>query len=173
MPAQPSNLTETARQRVEQLFAGRRGRARLHASTPEWYTQAEPNEPQAFPGGYQVRVRTWRHWSDAYVHLDAEDGGVLHVSVDRLSAPPTDVELTEAEALAIAARLIDIPADAELVSFRHEEFADGGHRVARLDWRHMHRGLRVDGDYLWVAIHPTTQRLVAMSRKWRTLTHVR
>ena len=165
----PSQLKETAAKRVLDILAGRLERGGISTSRPDWYFQTEAGDPQEFPGGWQVRVRTWRHWSDAAVHFDADTGEVLHWSVDRLSDPPTNAKLTQEEALRIAAGIIEIPLDAELHRFEHEEFAEGGRHVARIEWKRVHKGLRVDGDYLWVMIHPETHRLVAFGRKWRTM----
>jgi len=164
----PEDLSKSAVGRAEQMLAGRLERNGISTSRPEWYFQCEAGEPEPFPGGWQVRVRTWRHWSDATVHFDAEGGDVLHRCVDRLSDPPAGAEMTKEDALRIAASVIDIPSDARLASFRHEEFAEG-RRVARLDWQRFRGELRVDGDYLWVLIHPQTHRLVAFGRKWRPL----
>jgi len=164
----PEKLSERARERVERLLEARREQKGLVTDHPEWYDQCEADEPQEYPGGWQVRVRTWRHWSGAKVDFDADSGVVLHRCVDRLCDPPTKVELSEEEALDVAAGLISIPRDAELLSFRHEDYASG-RRVARLEWVHVHQGMRVDGDYCWVQIHPQTHRLVAFGRKWRTV----
>ncbi|MCK4341232.1 MAG: hypothetical protein KAY37_05850 [Phycisphaerae bacterium] len=165
----PENITERARERADHLFEGRRDRAGLSTDHPEWYTQCEAGEAQPFPGGWQVRVRTWRHWSDATVHFEADTGEVMHRCVDRLSDPPTEDEMMQEEALSVAEGLFDIPPGAELSSFRHEDFAAGGRKVARLDWIHVHQGLRVDGDYFWVMIHPDTERVVAFGHKWRKI----
>ena len=168
-PQPPENLKDRARQRAERLFERRRESHGFLTSRPEWYVQCEAQEPEPFSGGWQVRVRTWRHWSDARVHFDADTGEVMLRRVDRLSDPPTEAELTEEEALRIARDLVTIPPDAELISFRHEQFAAGGRKVARLDWFHVSRGMRVNGDYFWVMIHPDTHRLVALARKWRQI----
>ena len=162
-------LSERACKRAEGLFKGRLQRGGLGADDPEWYVQCEAGQPQECPGGSQVRVQTWRHWSDATVHADAETGEILHRCVDRLADPPTDKKMTQEEALQVADEQLTIPPGAELVSFRHEDFADGGRRVARLEWAHFRWGLRVDGDYLWVMIHPETRRVVALGRKWRKM----
>ncbi len=153
-PVPPEDLRRRAAERVEKLLAGRLLRGGLRTSRPEWYYQVEAAEPQAYPAprpgeldGWQVQVHTWRHWSDARVHIDADTGEIMHRCVDRLAAPPTDAELEREEALRIAATVIQIPADARLKSFWHEYFADE-HRVARLEWEHFHKDLRVDGDYL-------------------------
>lgn len=165
----PEGLSDRARQRAEQLFEARRLRGGIRTRQPERYTQCEADAPEPIPGGWQVRVRTWRHWSHATVQFDADTGIVMYQCIDRLSDPPADAQLTQDEAVRLAGELVEIPADAEFASFRHEPFADGGRNVARLEWRHVHRGLRVDGDFLWIMIHPTTHRLVAFARKWRQI----
>ena len=162
----PAGIQDRAAERAKQLLADRLKRGGISTTRPDWYFQCEAGETQAYPGGFQVRVRTWRHWSDASVHIDAETGGVMHRCVDRLSDPPTDRELTEAQALVIAKKLMTVPPEAVVHSFRHEEFAER-RKVARLDWIHVHDGLRVDGDYFWMMIHPETHRLVAFGKKWR------
>ncbi len=159
-------ISRLAAERVQALLAGRLQRGGISTSRPEWYAQAEAQEPQAYPGGWQVRVHTWRHWSDAWVHFDADSGEMLYRALDRLAEPPTEAEMTQADALEATARQIHIPKDARLKSFWHEWFAEGC-RVARLEWEHWYQELRVDGDYLWVQIHPQTQRVVAFARKWR------
>lgn len=164
----PQELPDQAITRVERLLAGRLERGGIRTSRPEWYFQMEAQKPEAWQGGWQVRVRTWRHWSDARVHLDAETGEVMYRSIDRLSDPPTDAELSQADAERIAQGLITIPQDAVLTRFTHEYFADR-RKITRLEWEHFHKGLRVDGDYLWMMIHPTTHRLVAFGRKWRKI----
>lgn len=165
-PPPPADIKDRALERAKQLLGDRLKRGGISTTRPDWYFQCEAGEPQVYPGGWQVRVRTWRHWSDADVHFDAETGVVTYRCVDRLSDPPADQELTEAEALAIAKGAISIPPEAVVHSFRHEQFAEG-RKVARLDWVHMHGDLRVDGDYFWVMIHPQTRKLVAYGRKWR------
>lgn len=167
-PKPPDNLGRLAAERVAALLAGRLQRARIKTSRPDWYFQTQAQEPQAYAEGWQVRVRTWRHWSDARVHLDADSGAVMHRCVDRLAGPPTEKEMSEPEALSVAAQVITIPPGARLASLRHEYFADG-HKVVRLEWQHYHHGLRVDGDYLWIMVHPATHKLVAFGRKWRTV----
>lgn len=162
----PGDLQKPALERVRRLLTGRLQRGNIRTSRPEWYFQAEADKPEAYSGGWQVRVRTWRHWSDARVHLDADSGEVMYRCVDRLAAPPTAAELDQDDALRIAAGLITIPRDARLRLFTHEQFADG-HKVAKLDWDHYVNNVRVDGDYLWVMIQPQTHRLVAFGRKWR------
>jgi len=167
-PAQidPERLREAARQRVQRLLAGRLRRGGVSTSRPEWFFQGEADPPQAYPGGWQVRVRTWRHWSDAAVHLDADNGELLYRCVDRLSDPPTSAEMTREEAEQAAASLVEIPRNARLASFRHEPFAPE-RKMVRLEWEHVHDGVRVEGDYLRVVIHPETHRLVSVARKWR------
>jgi hypothetical protein len=167
-PPPPADLQKLAVERVRRLLAGRLQRGGIRTSRPEWYFQSESGKPESYAGGWQVRLRTWRHWSDARIHLDADSGEVLYRCIDRFAEPPTDAELTQNEAERIAATLIPIPPDARVRLFSHEQFADG-HKVARLEWDHFHRDLRVDGDYLWVQIQPQSHRLVAFGRKWRDL----
>lgn len=163
----PEGIQEKAFDKVEHLFDGRRQRGKLYGPA-EWYVDYEAQLPEPYEGGWQVRVRTWRHWSDASVHLDADTGEVAYRCVDRLADPETTVELTQQEAEKIAAGLVTLPPDAQVASFWHEEFAEN-RTVARLEWTHIHDGMRVDGDYFWVMIQPETHRLVAFGRKWRTV----
>ena len=166
-PTPPKGIREKAAERVRRLLIGRLQRGGIPTSKPERFLEIEPAEPEHYPAGWQVRVKTWRHWSDARIHVDADSGETMFRRVDRLAEPPTDGRLTQEQALKIAARLIEIPRDARLKLFAHETFAEGGYSVARLEWDHYFKDLRVDGDYLWVQIHPTTHRLVAFGRKWR------
>ncbi|NLX21197.1 MAG: hypothetical protein GXY55_05925 [Phycisphaerae bacterium] len=165
----PPGLPEKAEDLVVRMLKARLVRGGISTTRPEWYFQVERTDPQPQPAGWQVRVRTWRHWSDARVHLDADGGEVMHRCVDRLAEPPTDARLSQEEALRAAAGAMEIPRDARLSGFGHEPFADGGYQVARLEWEHYIKDVRVDGDYLWVQIHPITRRLVAYGLKWRKL----
>jgi hypothetical protein len=165
----PEGLPARALATARKLLAGRLRRGGVSTSRPDWYFQCEAAEPQAYAGGWQVRVRTWRHWSDASVHVDGQTGEMLYRCVDRLSDPPSQTEMSQSEAERAAARQIAIPPDARLAAFTHETFAEG-RRVARLEWQHVHDGLRVDGDHLWVLLHPQTGQLIAYSRKWRPVT---
>jgi hypothetical protein len=163
----PQRLSGAALERVRTLLAGRVRRAGAHIP-PEWAFQCEAAEPQAFPGGWQVRVRTWRHWSDAAVHFDAESGETLYRCVDRLADPPTDAQMSLDAALRAAQAAMTIPDGARLTGFRHEAFA-AERNVARLEWEHWHDGMRVEGDRLLALIHPETGRLIAFRRKWRSV----
>jgi hypothetical protein len=141
-PTPPQGLEDAALERARTLLTGRLKRGGISTTRPEWFFEVENDgAPQHYPAGWQVRVRTWRHWSDARVHLESEK--------------------------AVTATL-SIPKDAKLRVFWHEWFAQD-HKVARLEWDHYFRDVRVDGDYLWVQIHPVTKRLVAFGRKWRTV----
>ncbi len=151
---------------AQRLLVQRLESSGIHAGNPSIYFQCEAEEPQPFPGGFQVRVRTWKHWSDAIVELDGESGQVMRWTIDRYGDPRNEAALSEAEALAIAQKAIEIPPEAELESFHHYDFAPG-RKVAQLAWHHLHQGLRVDGDYLWVLIHPRTRRVIEWARKWR------
>lgn len=169
----PEHIADKATERARTLLKGRLERGGIDATHPEWYFQVEAALPQAYlppaPGhaaGWQVRVHTWRHWSDARVHLDADTGEVMYRCVDRLASPPTDAELDEDEAVRVASGLVTIPPDARLRSFWHE-FLAAEHKVARIEWEHFYKDLRVDGDYLWVMLHPVTHKLVAFGKKWR------
>ena len=164
----PGDLPKLAVERVRRLLTGRLQRGNIRTSRPEWYFQAEADQSQPYSGGWQIRVRTWRHWSDARVHLDADTGDVMYRGVDRLADPPTAAELSQDEALQIAAGLITIPRDARLRLFTHEQFATD-RKVAKLEWDHYVKDVRVDGDYLWAMIQPQTHRLVAFGRKWRAV----
>ena len=84
------------------LLVNRLGRAGITPEEAGDYFQLEPGEPEAFAGGRQVRVRTWRFWSDATATLDGDTGQVLAWSIDRRAEPPTDYELEQEQALAIA-----------------------------------------------------------------------
>jgi hypothetical protein len=166
-PTDPQRLQETAAARARRLLQNRLRRGGVSTSRPDWFFDCAADGPQPFPGGWQVRVHTWRHWSSARVHFDADTGERLHRCIDRLADPPTDAELSQAEALSAAAA-VPVPPDARLVSFRHEAFAPG-HTVARLEWQHVHGGLRVSGDCLRVSIHPQSRQVVSLTLRWRRL----
>jgi hypothetical protein len=152
---------------VHDLLARRLQRAKISTSRPEWFFQVEPAGLEPFDGGAQVRVRTWRHWSDASVTYQADDGELLADVIDRFAAPPADAD-GDRDALIQAALMVGVPADAELAAFDHTPFAQE-HRVTQIQWLRRHDNLRVDGDFLEMAFHPHSARLVSLDRKWRTL----
>ncbi len=165
----PKETQQDAVERCDALLAARLKRGGISTSRPEWYFECTATDPQPLPaGGWQVRVKTRRHWSDADVHFDAETGEVLFRCIDRLCDPPTERELDEAEALEIVKRLVPLPEGATLRMFSHEYFAPQ-RKVTRLEWEHVHQGRRVAGDFLWVQLHPETRRVVAFAKKWRTM----
>lgn len=159
-------MKEKALELVRQLLMRRLEAAGQRPSRPDSAFQLEAGEPAPFGGGMQVQVHTFRKWSDAHVKLDAQTGEPLTYSIDRLSDPPTSVQLTEEDALKLLARSFNIPPDAELASLRHFEFAQGRHMIEMV-WNHVYQGLRVDGDRLRVVMHPETGRVVAWERYWR------
>ena len=153
---------------VNQLLSNRLKSMGISTVRPDFYFQCEATEPREFSGGFEVRVKTWRHWSKAMVELNAETGELMGYSIDGYSYPPIDQEMTKEEALAIATKKIEIPGDAVLNNFYHFNYAPQC-KLARLEWDRIYQGLRVDGDYLYVSIHPKTLRIVEYARKWRRL----
>ncbi|MFO0837823.1 MAG: hypothetical protein U1D55_04805 [Phycisphaerae bacterium] len=164
-------LQRKAAERVRRLLAGRLRRGGISTSRPEWFYECEATPSQAYPGGVQVRVRTWRHWSDASVWFDGLSGEVLRRCIDRLSDPPTSNEMSRQDAERVAAAAVTIPRGARLRLFGHEEFAPR-RLLAKLEWEHVHNGTRLEGDYLRVLIHPETKRIVSIARKWREVVGV-
>jgi hypothetical protein len=162
------DMKATAVDFVNQLLTRRLKGGGISTSRPETYFQCEAEEPRAFPGGSEVRVRMWHHWSDARCELDADSGQLMAYSIDRFADPPNDSEMTKEEVFQATAEAIEIPADAVLKNFYHFEFASK-RKLARLEWERIYKGLRVEGDYLYVSIHPKTLHIVEYARKWRVL----
>lgn len=165
-PGDAQRLGDAATEVVQRLLRARLVRGGVCTSRPDWFYQCEAGPAEACAGGTQVRVRTWRHWSEAHVQFDGDTGEVLHRRIDRLADPPATEALTQADALAAAQAAVAVPRDARLTVFRHEPFAPGRNMV-RLEWEHVHEGLRVDGDCLHVLLHPQTRRVVALTKRWR------
>ena len=164
----PEQFKKAAVETVTRILSDRLKLAGISTTRPDFYFQCEANELREFPGGVEVRVKTWFHWSEAIVELDGNTGELMAYSIDRYAEPSNDQEMTQEEALAVASRKIELPDDAVLRSFNHFIFAPNC-KLARLEWERFHQGLRVDGDYLFVTIHPQTHRIVMVDRKWRTL----
>lgn len=161
-------MKSSAVNEVTNILLRRLERGGISTSRSEFYFQCKAEEPQTYPGGYQVRVQTWRHWSDARVEINADSGELMSWSIVRYSDPSNDREISQEEALLMAAKAVLIPADAVLQRFYHFNYAPK-HKLARLEWERFYNGLRVDGDYLWVSIHPGTHHIVEFARKWRKL----
>ena len=150
---------------VTELLSRRLEVGGVSTSRPDFYFQCEPGHPTEYPGGFKVRVRTWRHWSSARVYFDADSRDLFGYSISRYAEPSTEREMSRDEALKAAEVVIDIPQDAELERFYHYEYMPQC-KVARLQWRHVHMGLCVHGDFLYVVIHPETGRVIEYFRKW-------
>ena len=164
----PEEMKKRAIDKATNILLKRLNQGGISTSRPDFYFQCEAEEPRPYPGGFEVRVHTWRHWSDALVEFDADSGQLMKCSIRSYADPPNDEEITQEEALDAASKAINIPADAVFKAFYHFDFASG-RKLARLEWERFQQGFKVDGDYLWVTIHPKTYRIVEFSRKWRTL----
>jgi hypothetical protein len=165
---QPEALQKISNREAMACLERRLKRAGISTSRPELFFSTCAGEVEEYTDGYQVRVQTWKHWSDAMVTLDAASGEILADVIDRFSAPPAQAELGQEEALNIAAGFMNIPAEAHLDKFDHFEFAPG-HKLARLEWAHTVQELLVAGDYLEITIHPETRQIVSYDKKWRAV----
>lgn len=162
------DLKSAAVEAVNRLLSRRLERGDLSTSQPETYFQCEAENPKSFIGGSEVRVHIWGHWSDARVEFDAQSGELMVYSIDRYADPPNQEEIKQEKALAAVKKMIEIPSDALLKNFYHFNFSSQ-HKLARLEWKRIHQGLLVNGDYLYVSIHPKTLRIVEFACKWRKL----
>jgi hypothetical protein len=162
----PDAQEQAAVDLVRKLLHRRLERSGVLTDRPEAYVQCEAAPRQGWPGGTQVRVNVWRSWSRARVDFDADTGELLGRSIVRYSDPPSEEDMTQAEAVAAAGRAVKIPPDAELKSCYSVPLGPR-RRAIRLEWRHIHRGMPVDGDCLWVLLHPETRRLIEYFRRWR------
>ena len=168
MMIQPEVLREMSVREATACLERRLKRAGISTSRPEFFFRTRAGGVEEYNGGYQVRVQTWKHWSDAIVTLDAANGEILADVIDRFSAPPAQMELAQEDALNIVAGFMDIPADAQFEKFDHFEFAPS-HKLARLEWVHTVQELPVAGDYLEITIHPESRRIVSHDKKWRSI----
>jgi len=46
----------------------------VYTSRPDFYFQCEAEEPREYIAGFEIRVKTWWHWSDARVTFDGDNG---------------------------------------------------------------------------------------------------
>ena len=158
-------LKQQAEQFVTRLLERRLRQANL-GLPGETNFQVEAEEVRPFAGGVEVRVRTWRHWSDATVCFDADNLEVMERSIDRYALPACSEQMAAGDAQAAVRAAIPVPSDAELEQVDQVEYA-AGCTLARVRWRHMHQGLPVLGDFLVALVHPKTRRLVEVRCKWR------
>ena len=161
-----TDLAQAALDAARRLLSGRLKRANIHAPQPDHFFHCEPGPPRPFPGGSEVRVKVWRHYSDAMVKIENESGEVVGFSLDKFADPPTPTELNQDQAVALLAQILRLPDGAVLHSFRTMDFAPG-RRLPVLEFLHVHQGILVDGDFLRVAFHPDSRRIVEYDRKWR------
>ena len=115
-----------------------------------------------------MRVKTWRHWSDAFACFDAESREPMGWSVHRFADPANQEELTREEALQAARSLIPVPEDARLTLFQHIEHSPGSNLVL-MEWERVFQDHQVEGDYLRILFHPSSRCLVELRKKWRDL----
>jgi len=162
----PDPQERAAEALVRELMQRRLEKAGVVTGRPELYYQCEHDQRRDFEGGSEVRVKVWRPWSNARVDLDTDEGALYGYSVARYSDPPTEAELTTEQAVAAAAKSVEIPPDAELESCQTLRLGRGRH-VVRLQWRHVVRGMRVEGDCLRVVLHPDSGRVIEYYCRWR------
>ncbi|MHC5109033.1 MAG: hypothetical protein ACYTHJ_04050 [Planctomycetota bacterium] len=167
MNEERDKLIDDAVVRAGGLLERRLQRGGINSNRTDWYFQCEGTAPKAFPGGRQVRVKTWRHWSDADVFIDVDRAEVVSRCIDRFAEPAGEAEISEGEAVRIISGSISIPENAVPSKFSHEYFSEGC-KLARMEWRHWRDGMRVDGDYLWALVHPEAKRVVGFGKKWRS-----
>ena len=164
-------LTTQALAFVRGLFRHRLAAARIGPEPLERFCHCEGEPPARTKDGIEVRVRTWRHWSDLRV-ISGVETGLEGWSIPRLADPPTQSTLSDEAAVAAARTGVDIPADAEVAHVSHLEIAPGC-RVARVEWRRVHQGIVVADDQLVVMIHPGTKQVLDFFKRWRKLRLVR
>ena len=163
----PSNSPkQDAASLVERLLTARLNRAGIRGRAKEGCFRLEAGELAPDAAGGSVRVRTWRHWSDATVKLESNTGEFMGYSVPRFADPPSTQQASRDEAEAQARALIEVPGDARLKSAYSFEYAQGRTLIA-LEWEHWYKGLRVEGDFLRVYLHPGANRIVSVERYWR------
>ena len=162
------DIASQARQIAGEILLGRLRRAHLPVDRPELSFRCEAGPPRPYPGGFEARVKTWRHWSDALVELNAQTGELMGIVIARHCDPPNEKEMTQEQALAAVGQAVTIPDDSKLISFGHYDYVPG-RKVARLEWKHVHQGRDVDGDYLVVVVHPKTLRVIEYRCKWRAI----
>ena len=161
-------MKETAKEEVKAILTRRLDRGGIYASQPDWYFQAEPEEPEPMPGGFQVRVHTWRHWSSGLYQYQMDFKELFGWTLDRYADPPTEEEISADQALEAAKTLIDIPEDAQIKNIFHDEFAPR-QKLVWLLWKRVYQEMDVHGDFIRIAFHPTGHRLVSYQCKWRPL----
>lgn len=167
----PEQHQQTARRFVEDLLKRRLENGGISTARPDLYFQCAEERARHFPAtrvlqaDTEVRVKTWRQWSDAQVTFDEATGELVGWKVTRFADPPNQDAMTQDDAVDAVVAAVQIPQGAEITSFSHYEYAPERH-VARIEWQHMHRGLRVDGDYMWAVVHPQTRRVIEFSRHW-------
>jgi len=167
-PIEPPNLSERAGAYVDEMFKRRLIRSKIATKRPELYFMVEPQRVERLPVGFQVRVKTWRYWSECRATLQADTGEVMGWGIDEYAEPANEVEITEEAALVFVSGQVEVPADAELKTFHHFDFA-ARHRVAVLEWDHVHQNMRVDGDSMRVVLHPQTGKIIEYFLKWRAV----
>ena len=159
-------MTASALSFVQKLLNKRLEQEGISTSRPDFYYRCQAMKPSPYPGGSEVRVKVWWLWSRARLAMNSDTGQTMLRAIQKYAEPDSSAELTQEEALEAATAEIQLPPESELESFYHYQYAVG-RKAARLQWRHVHRGLRVDGDYMWVVIHPQTRRIIEYAKKWR------
>ncbi|MGE0438910.1 MAG: hypothetical protein AB7L66_00105 [Gemmatimonadales bacterium] len=158
-------LALQARMAVLELFRGRLRRAGLRPDPPHRYFVLEGSKAEPFPGGVQVRVRTWRQWSEAWVEFASGGGPPIGWRIDRLAEAQSS-HPDAAQVVRLAAQLVPPPADATRPLAVPVESAEPV-RAWRVTWEHEVAGRPVMDDFHRVEVDPDRRRLVGMQSRWR------
>lgn len=102
--------------------------------------------------------------SDCSVRLNAVSGETLSWYLDLLATGGSEAMPAD-EALALAAELAQLPADAVLSASGYETMA--GRCFFRARWNHVVAGIPVEGDYIEVLINGQHRKAFALSKIWR------
>jgi hypothetical protein len=160
-------MKETALNFVKRLLVRRLEGSGVPALDPDLYFHCEAAEPEPFSGGTQVRVKTWKHWSNGLVKLDGMSGEVLAYRVEAHANPPSKQDLEKDAAVAQAAALVAVPPGAVVDNVRQFEWRPH-HWVTEVQWIHVEMGRMIRGDVLRVVFHPVTKKVVEIERYWRS-----
>jgi hypothetical protein len=165
------DMSERAREIVSGILKRRMTLGGYPVVATDPYFMCEPQQPRSYEGGSEVRIRTWRYSSDAYLTFEQASGLPAGWSIPGFARPETGRELTETKAVDIVRKQVEIPPDAVLESFEPIEYSEKT-RVSRLRWGRVHLDLPVHGDFITAVIHPETHRIIEYFRRWRSLEDV-
>lgn len=143
-----------------ELEARGQGPAAAHLRT---HLKLRPESELSLGRNTMVRAKVTQRVTDYRLRLNANNGETLGWYVDLL-AKGGDKSLAPEEAVKIAEKAAQPSEEAELELSEYDDTS--GRTVFRARWRHEHKSMPVEGDFIEVLVNGKARRAFSMARRW-------